>query len=110
MWTAPGSLLWLPTAVNAFIAAEIFQIFWERYGPRGHLSAGTAQAELDPFMHIILISGPISLMLLVGWAIVAVVQMKVPPSGDSPKDRGARALLLANVLAPIALWFALRLT
>jgi hypothetical protein len=110
VWRLPGSLLWLPTAVNGLIAVEIFQIWWERWGPSGHLSAGTAQAELGPFFHILIISAPISIALLLGWAVVAVMRQRVPSSADAPKGRGATILVLANVVAPIPLLMALQLT
>ena len=110
MWRLPGSLLWLPTAVNAFIAMEIFQIWWERWGPSGHLSAGTAQAELGPYFHILMVSAPISIVLLLGWAILAVMRQRVPSPADAPKGRDITILALANIVAPIPLLLALQLT
>ena len=103
MWSLPGSLMWLPTAVNALIAAEILELSMERFRGAGN----TAQGEIGPFMHIIAISAPIAIAVLVGWAILAVMRAKIPADRDAKNQRGVMALAIINVLAPVVLWFGL---
>jgi hypothetical protein len=103
VWSLPGALMWLPTAVNAFIAAEILQLSWERARHLGN----TAQGEIGPFMHIIAISGPIAVVILVGWAVVAVMRARVPRDREAPRQRGVVALALINAVAPVLLWYGL---
>jgi hypothetical protein len=103
MWEFPGAVLWLPTAVNAFIAAEILQLAWERM--RGGYN--TAQGEIGPFMHIIAISAPIAVFLLVGWAVLAVLRANVPRSRESTQKRSVVVLAVLNVAAPFLLVFEL---
>jgi len=99
MWEFPGAVLWLPTAVNAFIAAEILQLSWERM--RGGYN--TAQGEMEPFMHILTFSAPIAVFVLVGWAVLAVLRANVPHSREFTQKRGAVVLAVVNVVAPVLL-------
>ena len=103
MWSFPGSLMWLPTAVNLVIAAEILQLRWERFGGGGN----TAQAELGPFMHIAAISTPIAIAILLGWSILAVLRANVSHGHQPPSHPGIAVLAVANLAAPVLLWLAL---
>jgi hypothetical protein len=103
MWSFPGSLLWLPTAINLVIVAEILRLSWERFKGTGN----TAQGELGPFMHIIVISIPIAITILLGWIILAVLHAKVLPHSHGTLNPGVVVLALSNVAAPALLWFAL---
>jgi hypothetical protein len=100
----PGAVLWLPTAVNAFIAAEILQLAWERM--RGGYNI--AQGEMGPLIHIFAISAPIAVFLLVGWAVLAVLRENVPHSRESTQKRSVAVLAIVNVAAPFLLFFELR--
>ena len=104
MWSLPGAIMWLPTAVNALIAAEILHLSWER----GRGVGNTAQGEIGPFVHVIAISAPLALAVLLGWSIVAVLRAKVPRDREAPRQRGVAALALINVVAPVLLWFGLK--
>lgn len=104
MWTFPGAVMWLPAAVNAFIAVEILQLSWQRT----HGGYNTAQGEIEPFMHIIAISVPIALLILLGWAVLTVLRAKVPHSGETSQPRGILMLASVNVAAPVLLWFGLK--
>lgn len=99
----PSSLLWLPTAINVFIAAEILCLYWERFSGVGN----TAQGEIGPFMHIIGISTPIALVIVVGWVALAVLRANVHQDRETPNQRGALALALFNIAAPALLWLEL---
>jgi hypothetical protein len=68
----------------------------------------TAQGEIGPFMHIGAISAPIAVAVAIGWGILALMRTKVPPDREAPTQRGARALALINVVAPVLLWFGLK--
>jgi hypothetical protein len=96
--------MWLPTLVNAFIAAEIAQLSWERWRGIGN----TAQGEIGPFMHIIAISAPIAVAILVGWVVLAVMRSRVTHNSDASSNRGVVALSAINVVAPVLLWFGLQ--
>ncbi|MDQ3024896.1 MAG: hypothetical protein M3R58_00110 [Pseudomonadota bacterium] len=96
--------MWLPTAVNAFIAAEVLNLSWERWRGLGN----TAQGEIGPFMHIIAISAPIAVAVLVGWAVLGVLRAKFPRDLESQNHRGVMTLSLINVAAPFLLWFGLK--
>jgi hypothetical protein len=98
MWRFPGVLLWLPTAVNAFLGAEILRFAWEaRHG------YNMAQGDMQIAGHILVGSVPLSALLLLGWAILAVLRIKVPPSPELRREPGVRALALVNIVAPVLL-------
>jgi hypothetical protein len=105
MWTLPSALLWLPTTVNAFLAAEIVQLWWQQ--SRG--GNNTAQGDFEIAMHIAAASVPISAVLLVGAAILWVMRRTVRPAPELRRSPGVAALLTLNVVAPVLLYFALRL-
>ena len=104
MWSLPGALIWLPTAANAFIAAEILELSWERARGGGN----TAQGEIGPFMHIIAISAPIAVVILLGWAVLAVLRANVQRSPEEKPHPGVTALAILNVGAPVLLYFGLK--
>ena len=104
MWSFSGAVLLLSTAVNAFIAAEILQLSWQR--TRGGYS--TAQGEIEPFMHIAAICAPIALLLLVGWAVLVVMRANVPHGFEPSRRIGILLLASVNVAAPVLLWFGLK--
>lgn len=104
MWSLPGAFLWVPTLANVFIGAEIAHLSWERW--RG--VTNTAQGEIGPFMHILMVSIPSAIAVLIGWAMLAVMRSRVPPDREAPIQRGASALALVNVAAPVLLWFGLK--
>jgi len=106
MWRLPGALLWLPTAVNAFLVVEIVQLWWQR----SHRGFNTAQGDFEIAMHILAASVPISGVLLVGSGVFAVLRTKVAPSPDSKRDFGVLGLVALNVMAPVLLYFGLRWT
>lgn len=104
MWSLPGALIWFPTAANAFIAAEILELSWERARGAGN----TAQGEIGPFMHIIAISTPIAVVILFGWAVLAVLRAKVQRSPEEKRQPGVAALAILNIAAPVLLYFGLK--
>src|SRR5476651_2702444 len=98
MWTFPGVLLWLPTAVNAFLGAEILRFAWEaRHG------YNMAQGDMQIAGHILVGSVPLSALLLLGWAVLAVLRMRAPPGPDSTREPGVLALAILNIIAPVLL-------
>jgi hypothetical protein len=104
MWRLPGALLWLPTAVNAFLLAEIVQLWWQR----SHGGHNTAQGDFEIAMHILAASVPISGLLLVGSGIFAALRTRVAPGPASKRELGVLGLVALNVVAPILLYFGLR--
>jgi hypothetical protein len=104
MWSFPGALLWVPTIANALIAAEIAHLSWDRLTG----VTNTAQGEIGPYMHILAVSAPIAIAVLMGWAVLAVLRSRVPPDREAPTARGASTLALINVAAPVLLWFGLK--
>lgn len=104
LWALPASLLWLPTAVNAFILAETVQFGWERaYG-----TANTAQGDFAIGMHILMFSTPIAISFLIGIIVLAVLRTRVPRDAEAIATRGPAVLALLNLIAPVLLHFTLR--
>lgn len=100
----PASLLWLPTAVNAFILAETAQLWWERaYG-----TASTAQADLTIAMHVLVFSTPVAICFLIGGCVLAVLRRRVPLAPEETHNRGPAILALINLIAPFLHHLALR--
>jgi hypothetical protein len=99
-------VLWLPTAVNAFIGALIFDIWLDRARHVGN----TAQGEIGPVMLIIAVSAPIAVIVFVGWVIVGVMRAKVPANPETKQERGPIVLAILNMVAPFALLYCLRQT
>jgi hypothetical protein len=104
VWSLPGALLWLPTLVNAYIAAEILELSWAR----SRSLAGTALGELGPFMHITVISAPIAVAIAVGWAALLAMRARVPADPAVSRQRGAMTLAFINIIAPVLLWFGMK--
>ena len=96
--------MWLPTAINAFIAAEILWLSWERYAGMGN----TAQGEIGPFMHIIGISAPIAAVILVGCLVFAALRARLRQNAqETQSHRGVIVLVFLNIAAPVLLLFGL---
>ena len=104
MWSFPGAVLWLPTAINAWIAAQILLLSWQR--ARGGYN--TAQGEIGPYMYTIAISAPIAVAILVGWVVLALLRANVPHTRESEPLRGVIALAVINIAAPALLFLALK--
>jgi hypothetical protein len=99
IWTLPGALLWLPTGVNAFVVAEIVQLWWE--GRR-------AQADLEIALHILAMSVPMSVVLLVGVVVFLIMRRSVGARLSAALSRGVSILLVLNIAAPFILYYGLK--
>ena len=106
MWKSFGLSLWLPTAVNAYLLAEIIQLSWER----SHGVTNTAQGDLEIAIQIMTASVPISICFLIGFSVFAVMRTRVPRDPESKPENGCMALAMLNLLAPALLYFGLRWT
>ena len=106
MWKTPGSFLWLPTAVNAFLLAEIIQLSWERT----HGVTNTAQGDFEIAMHIMMASIPISICFLIGLSVFAVLRARAARDTESKRETGCAVLAMLNLVAPVFLYFVLRWT
>ncbi len=104
VWRLPDSLLWLPTAVNAFLAVEIVHLWWQRR--QGGYN--TAQGDLEIAMHIAAASVPISALLMVGALVILLTRKVVGRSPSAARWTGSSALLAVNVVAPVVLYYGLR--
>ena len=104
MWKFPGSLLWVPTAVNTFLLAEVVQLAWERASG----VTNTAQGDLEIAAHIVLASVPIACCLLVGWCVLAVIRTQIPRDPESRRETGCIVLAVLNLIAPMVLLLVLR--
>jgi hypothetical protein len=90
--------------MNLFLLAEIAHLAWQRQ-VGGY---NTAQGDFAIAMHIMAASVPISGVLLVGLAMFAVMRKKVPPGSEAPRGTGSLMLVLANIAAPVLLFFGLK--
>ncbi len=98
----PGAILWVPTLINLFIAAEIGQLWWERSGGVHN----SAQGEMGPYFHIIGISAPGAAVLVIGW--VALVVLGAASRGGARAPNWAlRSVAAGNIAAPVVLHYLL---
>ena len=104
VWSLPGALLWLPAAVNAYLAAEILQLWWQQR----HGGYNTAQGDFAIGMHIAAASLPIAVLLIVGTVIPLIMRRAVGRSAGSAGSHGVYALLAVNIAAPVVLYYGLK--
>ena len=93
LWGLPGSLLWLPTAVNAVLLSELLLNAWDR----------PAQWQMEVGMHIWAFSVPLAIVLFIGVCVFAALRMRVPPDPARASGGSAQLLLAINVAAPVVL-------
>lgn len=104
VWSLPGALLWLPTAVNGFLAVEIVQLWWQRR----HGGYNTAQGDFAVGMHIAAASLPIAALLIVGAVALLILRRAVGRSAGPAGSHGVYVLLAVNIAAPVVLYYGLK--
>ena len=102
IWKPPGAFLWVPTAVNVFVATEIVQLSW---GLGGY---NTGQGDFGILMHIAAASLPMAAILFLVSTILIVARLKAGPGARLAQSPGVYVLLTANIAAPFLLYFALK--